>query len=149
MKKIKINNNAKVGSSQEEVIDLKNQLARALADYDNLRKRVEKEKEFVTQLTSYHLTLKLLPFLDMLRKAQEHLKDSGLSIVILEFEKILTGENLEEYVSKKGDIFDENVHEAVQVGSGGVKGTISESLLSGWRYKDGGVLRVEKVKVFN
>ena len=66
---------------------MKNQLARALADYDNLRKRVEGEKDAWEKIAASKVVLRLLPVLDMTLEAQKHLKDAGLAIVIGEFRK--------------------------------------------------------------
>ena len=52
-------------------------LARALADYDNLSKRVERERQDLGKIASVGLVLKLLPVLDNLESAQVHLKGSG------------------------------------------------------------------------
>ena len=64
--------NLKVKTEETDV--LKNQLARALADYDNLRKRIEREKEDLEKLAGLKLILRILPILDNLRAAQNHLK---------------------------------------------------------------------------
>ena len=45
--------------------ELKAQLVRALADYDNLRKRVEREKEEFEKLANLKLVIRLLPVLDI------------------------------------------------------------------------------------
>lgn len=131
-----------------KVDDLKNQLARALADYDNLRKRSEIEKEVFLKFSSERIILKILPILDNLENAQKHLKDGGLAIVIDDFKKLLYDENLEEIFSKKGDVFNEDLHEAVESCEGGRKGTISNLILKGWKFIEGPVLRHAKVKVF-
>ncbi len=133
---------------QKEVDLLKNQLARALADYDNLRKRTEGEKEVWIQFASKNLIVRLLPVLDTLESAQEHLRDQGLAIAINEFKKVLEEEGLEEIKPGKGDKFDHNVHEAVESVEGGKKGEIAEPVLSGWKFKSGLVVRVAKVKVY-
>ena len=89
-----------VESGQEE---LKNQLARALADYDNLVKRVEREKSEHRQLLVSRFVLQLLPILDTLYDAQNHLSDSGLAITIKEFEELLKSEGVEQIAVTRGD----------------------------------------------
>lgn len=126
------------------------QLARALADYDNLRKRGEAEKEIWVKFSSERILAKLLPILDMLESAQGHLKDSGLAISLGEFRKILEEEGLEEIKPKLKDAFDHRIHEVVESIEGGKdkKGQIAETVLSGWRFANGGpVIRYAKVKV--
>lgn len=139
------------GSEETEL--LKNQLARALADYDNLIKRVEREKNDIEKLVSLRLILKLLSVLDGLESAQKHLKDAGLAISIAEFKKILSEEGLSEIRPKIGDEFNHETMEALEVVEGGDDnssvgdGKIDELVLVGWKYSDGTVVRHAKVKV--
>ena len=127
---------------------LKNQLARALADYDNLLKRVEREKEGLEKIVGLRLILRLLPILDNLRQAQNHLKDAGLAITIGEFESLLKDEGIEEIKVTKGDEFDHNLHEVTEVVENSQEeNKIEELVLSGWRFTDGTVIRHAKVKV--
>jgi molecular chaperone GrpE len=132
----------------EETGILKDQLARALADYDNLRKRIEREKETLENLASLKLILRLLPILDNLRAAQNHLMDAGLAITVGEFENLLKDEGIEEIKANKGDTFDHNLHEVIEVVENcQEENKIEEVVLSGWRFKDGIVIRHAKVKV--
>lgn len=126
--------------------ELKNQLARALADYDNLVKRVERERQDLEVLSSFKVILKLLPVLDNLRNALAHLKDPGLAIALKDFEEVLESEGIEEIKAEKGTLFNHNLHEAIEVVPG-IEGKIEEVVLSGWKYKDGPVIRHAKVKV--
>lgn len=126
------------------------QLARALADYDNLRKRGEAEKEIWVKFSSERILTKLLPILDMLESAQGHLKDSGLAIGLGEFRKILKEEGLEEIKPEPKDAFDHRIHEVVESieSTKEKKGQIAETVLSGWRFTNGPVIRFAEVKVF-
>lgn len=138
----------KTKDSKEDLHELKAQLARALADYDNLSRRVDAEREGFHKLASLSLVTKLLPIFDMLEEAQEVLNDSGLAIIIKEFSEVLLDEEIERIKVDKGNKFDENLHEAVEVvESKGENGEIVEEVLSGWRYEDGLVIRAAKVKV--
>lgn len=133
---------------RERKDDLKNQLARALADYDNLRKRIEREREEFGRLANLRLAARLLPVYDMLEGAQAHLSDSGLAITMEEFIKVLKDEGIEKIEVKVGDKFDEEVHEAVEVAKTGrgKDGKITKIILAGWRIIDGPVIRPVKVK---
>src|SRR4030065_1539490 len=86
--------------SKEEV--LKSLLARALADYDNLRKRTEKEKEEIIKLANLSFFLRLVPIIDNLKKAQEHLKDEGLGNIIKELVRIISEEGMENVEAETG-----------------------------------------------
>lgn len=129
-------------------VSLKNQLARALADYDNLRKRVEREKEDWVKLAGLKLVLRLLPILDNLRQAQNHLGDTGLAITIGELETLLGDEGIEEIQVNRGDSFNPDLHEVTEVVENcQEENKIEGVVLSGWKFKDGIVIRHAKVKV--
>lgn len=123
------------------------QLVRALADYDNLRKRGELEKEIWLKFSSERVLTKLLPILDTLESAQIQLKDTGLAISLAEFRKVFKEEGLEEIKPEPEDAFDHKVHEVVESieGAKDKKGQIAETVLSGWRFTDGPVIRFAKV----
>jgi len=129
--------------------DESEQLARALADYDNLRKRVEREQEQASRVASVRVAAKLLPVYDMLGEIQGHLEDSGLAIAIGEFEEALGELGVKRIEVKVGTKFDEDLHECVEVvkkdGVGG--NVIVEERQSGWVYENGMVVRAAKVVV--
>src|SRR5258706_15464456 len=91
----------KVENNETEA--LKSQLARALADYDNLRRRTDVEKTLWIKFSSQTIITKLLTILDMLEKSQEHLKDQRLAIASLAFQKVLNEEEVEEITPKVVD----------------------------------------------
>jgi molecular chaperone GrpE len=130
------------------VSGLKIQLARALADYDNLRKRTELEKEGWLKFASARVIGRLLPVLDNLENMQKHLEDQGLAISIIEFKKVLKEEGFGEILPKEGDSFDENKMEVIEAIAGGEKGKVAELILSGW-FNEEQVVRHAKVKVYN
>ena len=129
----------------EEAETLKAQLARTLADYDNLVKRVERERDEVKKVLSLRLILKLLSVLDGLENAQEHLKDQGLAITIIEFKKVLTEEGLTEIKPEVGSDFDENTMEAVEVVDGEEDNKVASTGLVGYKFSDGTVVRHARV----
>lgn len=131
----------------EELETVKAMLARALADYDNLSKRVDRERQDLGKIVSAGIIIRLLPVLDNLESAQAHLKDSGLAISIVEFKKVLSEEGLNEIKPKVGDVFDENKMEAIEVVEGVRDNIVSETVLVGWEFSDGTVVRHAKVKV--
>lgn len=132
-----------------EVEILKSQLARALADYDNLTKRVERERQDVYKSAKHKLILKLLPVLDMLYEAQKHLNDSGIALTVSAFEDVLREEEVLEINPKEGEEFNEELHEAIEVDKKeGLKDNqIISCVLRGWQFSEGPVIRHAKVKV--
>ena len=141
----KVNNNRDKVHNELEVV--KAMLARALADYDNLSKRVDRERTDLCRIASVGVVVKLLPVLDNLERAQEHIKDSGLAIAIGELINVLKDEGLTVINPSIGDEFDENTMEAIEVVSGASDNTVAEVVLAGWKYEDETVVRHAKVKV--
>ncbi len=134
--------------SHQELESVKGMLARALADYDNLSKRIERERMELGKIASVGVIIKLLPILDNLEAAQKHLQDQGLAIAIGEFINVLKDEGLTVINPSVGDEFDEQEMEAIEVVDGeGNNNTIAEVVLAGWKYSDGTVVRHAKVKV--
>jgi molecular chaperone GrpE (heat shock protein) len=133
-------------SKDSDVEVLKLQLARALADYDNLVKRTEAEKAVWMSFAKKDLLVKFLPAVDSLEVAQAHLKDPGLDLVLVEIKKVFEAEGIVE-IDTKGE-FDANLHEVVEVVSGGKKNLIAEVAQKGYKFIDGEVIRHAKVKVY-
>lgn len=150
MAKTKIKNTEEVVEESQEKVDeaanLKVQLARALADYDNLRKRTESEKSVWMKFAKQDLLVKLLPVLDTLEVAQKHLNDQGLLMAITQFKNVFKEEGIEEITDNEN--FNEELHEAIDVVEGGVKGTIAEVLQKGYKFVDGSIIRPVKVRVY-
>jgi len=125
--------------------DLEDQLKRALADYQNLERRVEGERKLLTTLSSAILIEKFLPVLDNLESAQKHLNDEGLEIVIKQFKDVLTSEGVEE-IQADGQGFDPKVHEAIETSEGQEDGRIVKVIRKGYKLNDK-VLRPAQVAV--
>lgn len=98
----------------EELLNLENQLRRALADYQNLERRITEEKGAWIRLANKDLILKLLPVLDNLFLAQKHISDEGLSLSIKKFSDALSEEGVERIETDNKD-FDPNTMECVSV----------------------------------
>ena len=139
----------RVAKKDSEVAALKNQLVRCLADYDNLRKRTEAEKALWDKFLTEKVLIKLIPVLDSLESAQNHLKDNGLAIATGEFRKVFEEEGIVEIRPEKNEVFNPELHEALELVQGGSKGKISELVLVGWKFDDGKIIRPAKVKVFS
>lgn len=93
--------------------ELEEKYLRALADYQNLEKRVEREKENFVKFANAILILKMLPVLDNLERANEHLKDQGAELVIKQFKDALSSEGVTE-IEAVGQDFNPEHHEAVE-----------------------------------
>ncbi len=131
-----------------EVADLQNQLKRALADYDNLQKRVERQESTYGYIAKVRFLTEILPVVDMFESAQDHLKDQGLAIALSTFYESLKLQGFMRIDTKVGDDFDENVHEAIEVVENKdlKNGVVVGVKLVGWRSVDE-VVRPTKVVV--
>jgi molecular chaperone GrpE len=137
----------KKSNSETEI--LKSQLARALADYDNLVKRTDRERGELHKFIAARLVGRLLPIVDMLESAMKHSSDPGLSIVLQQFKDTLKSEGFEEIQLQVGDAFDALIAEVIDVVfDSKEENTIAEILEPGWQYQDGTVVRHAKVKVY-
>ncbi len=125
------------------------QLVRALADYDNLRKRVDKEREDFGSIGQARLMMNLLPVFDMLYDAQAHLEDQGLAIAIQTMEVTLKEDGFEKIEPRVGSEFGEEEMEAVEVSRDEKlkNGSIVGVILRGWKMMGGPVIRPAKVQV--
>lgn len=135
--------------NKQEVELLQSQLARALADYDNFRKRTEREQEVLKERLTAQMFSKVLPALDMLMEVQKHLQDAGLAMAINEFVRTLKEEQIELIDAKQGEMFDENLHEAVETVEldDMEDGAVTEQVATGWKVTNGPVIRHARVKV--
>jgi molecular chaperone GrpE len=131
---------------QTEIEDLKTRLLRALADYENLQRRTEAEKEQIIKRANLNLIGELLPLFDLVKKAHDNLGDPALGLVKKEFESILEKADLEP-IDQKDVGFDPQIHEVVDVVSGGQDGQVAEIVHNGFRLGNW-VLRPAKVKVY-
>ena len=130
----------------EKLVDLELKWKRALADYANLEKRIDKEKEVFVKFSNAQLLQRLLPILDDLERAEQHLKDQGLALAISKFKEILQKENLTE-IKTQGEEFNPELMEATEIVKG-PKNRVVEVINKGYLLNNK-VLRVAKVKVGN
>lgn len=130
---------------KKEVEDLDNKWKRALADYQNLEKEVERQKKEWTQFSTSQLILRLLPILESLEKASQHLKDRGLELTVGELKKVLEEEGLTPIEIWPGSQFDANLMECIEVQKG-EEGKVLKVLEKGYKLK-GRVLKIVRVAV--
>jgi len=101
--------------------DARNQLKRAVADYQNLEKRVNEGRSELTQFVGAELVKRLLPVLDHLEQSlsgiSEQEKQSGwvkgVELAVKEFNQVLASEGLDQVATDGA--FDPSLHEAVDV----------------------------------
>lgn len=97
--------------------EAKEQLARSLADYNNLQKRIESQRQLYVTLATTAIVDKMLSVLDDFLLAQSHLKDQGLKIAIDKFTSVLQSEGVEE-IQALDQEFDPSIMDCVEVANG-------------------------------
>lgn len=134
-----------------QVEEYKASYLRARADYDNLRKRAERDVEEKVRLGKASFMLSMLEIADDLERAlaagsgHESLKD-GLCLTVRKLEGLLKMEGLEP-ICAEGKAFDPALHEAVSASEGDVDvETVCGELRKGYTYC-GSTLRPSAVKV--
>ena len=142
---------------EEKIADLEDKRVRQLAEFENFRKRSEKEKSQMFEVGAKSVIEKILPVMDNfergLQAVPEEEKDApfvqGVEMV---YKQMLTAfdEIGVKPIEAVGEVFDPNLHNAVMaVDDDSLEsGTISEELQKGYMYKES-VVRHSMVKVVN
>lgn len=102
---------------EAKIAELNDKYLRSLADYQNLEKQTRTWRNDFVKFANQDLILKLLEVLDDLEKAQEHLNDDGLKIIIDKLNTILKNNGLEE-LDVSGKEFNPELMEAIQTEPG-------------------------------
>ena len=116
-------NEAKIDKQAEDfkrrVEELESQNRRLLADYRNLERRVDSQRRDWILEANKKLLLNLLPILDTLILAEQHIKvgDEGLSLGIKQFRDLLRNENVER-IATLGKNFDPRLMECIDTAEG-------------------------------
>jgi molecular chaperone GrpE len=132
-------------SLKQQVDEFKNKYLRAIADYQNLEKRIGEERFELMKMANKNLLIKILPFLDNLEKAEMFIKDPGLKISKDHFIQILKETGLVEMNLLNKD-FDPNFAEAIDIVAGKEDNKIVEILKKGYMFEDK-IIRIAQVKV--
>jgi len=134
----------KKSASQDKIDELEHKWKRAVADYANLEKRIEKEKNHFIKFSNAQLLKKLLPILDDLELCENHLKDQGLTMILNKLKEILKSEGVEE-IKTQGEEFQPEAMEVIEMVEG-PKNRVIEVSNKGYLLDDK-ILRIAKVKV--
>lgn len=134
--------------------ELNNKLLRTLAEYDNYRKRSQKERMELYPEAISSTVSKFLPVLDNFERAlQTDCADTefkkGIEMIFTSFKECLKGLNVEE-IEPTGESFDPNLHNAVMHIEDEKLGenTVSAVLQKGYKIGDK-ILRHAMVQVAN
>ena len=133
---------------KQRIEELDNNYKRALADYQNLEKRSKEERSNWIINANKDLIMKFLSVLDDLYRANKHLKDEGLRLIIQKFFGILNKEGLTEIPPTKGNVFvPESMRSIATIDvDGEQEGRVVEEALTGYKL-NGEVIRPAEVIV--
>ncbi len=105
---------------QTELSQLKEMYLRKLAEFDNFRKRTEREREEIRSIANENLVRDLVPVLDNFDRALQHAGQAdtaslrvGVEMIYRQFRELLQRRGVTE-VDPSGGTFNPEVHEAVQ-----------------------------------
>lgn len=142
-------------AKDKELNELTKRFHRALADYDNLRRRSAKEVLEASAKGTENFIKKLLPVLDTLDSAMRQITSAttdrkvvdGLEMFCIQFTDVLEKEGLRE-IPARGQKFDPNLHEAMckKCCDGFDEDIVLTEFEKGYIFKDR-VLRPAKVEI--
>ncbi len=133
---------------QAELAALKDKYARVHADFDNIKKRLEREKYTAVEYSNERFAKDMIPVMDALQMAltstatvtdpQEHLDklNEGIELTLKQFTTSLEKHGIT--MVAHDEPFDPNIHNAVQaVDSDTVEsGQIVQTFQTGYKYKN-------------
>jgi molecular chaperone GrpE len=160
MEATKKNNETMTGDGPSEIERLKEELRRehdmylrALADYDNYRRRVERDRSAAARSGKRELILQLLDVLDGFDRALQHLDDApssvseGLQLLQRKLLGLLEAQGVTPLQSL-GETFNPELHDAIGTvqSDDAEPGTVAEEMQRGYRWGDD-LLRPARVRV--
>lgn len=146
-------NNQQLEELAQKVQVLEDQLKRAVADYQNLEKRIQEGRSELTKWVSGDLIIRILPTLDHLEQALSGASETdktsgwfkGVELAVKEFKKVLEEEGLSVINIQPMDEYDPKLSEAVETREG-ENNKVLEILQTGYNI-NGKVVRPAKVVV--
>ncbi len=140
---------------EKELSDWKDKYTRLYAEFDNYRKRTEREKSRMFELGAGDVIEKLLPIADNFERALDALSEEereepfekGVDGIYRQFRKLFSDLDVKE-IEAEGKKFDPALHNAVMADEEGdaEEGTITADLQKGYTFR-GSVIRHSMVKV--
>ncbi len=147
---------ARISALESENSDLKEQILRKQADFENFRKRMQREKEESARFANKQLLLDILPVIDDFERAIQSADESkdfnafhdGITLIEKQFTGMLERKWGLKRFDAEGEDFDPQCHEAVAAETDPNTDTprVLEAFQKGYLLHDK-VLRSAKVKV--
>ena len=143
---------------QEELGKEKDKFLRLFAEFENYKKRTNRERMELFKTAGQEVITALLPVLDDMDRAVKELDRSGneelfkgVELIRVKFKDTMRNKGLEDITVKEGDTFDPEVHEAVtQIPAPrkNLKGKVVDVIEKGYKLGDR-IIRHPKVVVGN
>jgi molecular chaperone GrpE len=111
---------SKKDAKDEKIEELQDRLKRQMAEFDNFRKRTEKEKAAMYEIGARDIIEKILPVLDNFERGMATMPEEekgssfaeGVAMIYKQFVKTLEDAGVET-IEAQGQTFDPNLHNAV------------------------------------
>ena len=156
-KKSKFFKKDKKDKKDAEIEELKDRLVRQMAEFDNFRKRTEKEKSTMYEMGAKDIIERMLPVIDNFERGLASIPESekntafaeGMEKIYKQFQKVLEDAGVKA-IEAAGQPFDPNFHNAVMhvEDENFGENIVAEELQKGYMYRDS-VVRHSMVKVAN
>lgn len=115
------NETSEIESMKDQMEECNNKFMRLSADFQNYKRRIEKEKSDIYKFGSEKIVVDILPIIDNFERAIEAAKNnneesdgllSGIEMILKQFVDVLKKHGVEEIVALEKE-FDPNIHHAV------------------------------------
>ena len=146
--------NKELEAAKEQLAAQQEQMVRVLAEYDNYRKRTQKEKDAMYGDGIVAAVKSFLPVIDNLERAiaagEDGSMKEGVVMILTQTAEVL-GKIGVSAIGEVGEPFDPALHAAVMhvEDENLPESSIAEVLQKGYVYKDGQIIRHAAVKVAN
>ena len=148
---------SEIENRDKKINELNDRLLRVLAEFENFKKRTQREKENSIRFGNENILGELLPVLDHFESALKSIRNdsqsenilTGIEMIYRELLRTLKAQGLDPIEDTEVE-FDSNVHDAVSIKEpegDSEEGRIAEVLRKGYRYK-GKLLRPASVVVY-
>lgn len=141
---------------QSELSECKDKYLRSLAESDNMRKRLQKEKQEMMQYAVSEIVAEFLGPIDHMENALKHTQNMsedvklwslGFQMILTQFKDVLANNGIQS-IESMGLKFDPHFHEAVETSpkEGVASGIIIEEFVRGYKMGEK-IIRPARVKV--
>lgn len=132
----------KVQELEKQIEELKNDYLRSVADFENYKKRKEKEILEIKDKAIVDFVLEILPSIDNFEMSLKMTENKemfikGVEMIHKNLNESLKTHKIEEFIAKENDNFDPHLHEPILVENKNKKaGTIIATIKKGYKHKN-------------